>query len=202
MTEPIEAVLFDWGGVLIDNPAPGLMAYCAEALGVCIEDYTATHNRHGEPLQKGTISEAAFWERVCGDLDRPRPAAPSLWGQAFAAVYAPRADVFALAGRFREQGLKTALLSNTEVAAMEFFQKQGYDVFDATIFSCAEGTFKPEREIYEIAAGKLGVEPSRCAFIDDNPAYVDGATRVGMSGIVYESLEQAENALRERGAPC
>ena len=127
---------------------------------------------------------------------------PSLWGQAFASVYAPRADVFALAGRFRERGLKTALLSNTETAAMQFFANQGYDMFDATIFSCAEGTFKPEREIYEIAAGKLGVEPSRCAFIDDNPAYADGATSVGMHGIVYESLEQIENALRDLGAPC
>jgi len=202
MAEPIEAVLFDWGGVLIDNPAPGLMAYCAETLGVRVEDYTAAHDRHGEPLQKGAISEAAFWERICEDLKRPRPAAPSLWGQAFAAVYAPRAEVFALAARLRERDCKTALLSNTEAAAMQFFAEQGYDMFDATIFSCAEGTFKPERRIYEIAAGKLGVEPSRCAFIDDNPAYADGATRVGMSGIVYENLKQVENALRDLGAPC
>ncbi len=202
MTVPIEAVLFDWGGVLIDNPAPGLMAYCAEALGMSVEDYTTAHNRHGEPLQKGAISEAAFWERICRDLGCAIPSAPSLWGQAFASVYAPRADVFALAARLRERNCKTALLSNTEVAAMQFFANQGYDMFDATIFSCAEGTFKPEREIYEIAAGKLGVEPSRCAFIDDNPAYADGATSVGMHGIVYESLEQIENALRDLGAPC
>jgi hypothetical protein len=44
----IEAVLFDWGGVLIENPAPGLMDYCAKALGVSVEDYVRAHNQHGE----------------------------------------------------------------------------------------------------------------------------------------------------------
>ena len=61
----IEAVLFDWGGVLIDDPAPGLMAYCAKALGVPVEDYTRVHSRHAEEFQKGLIEEAVFWRQVC-----------------------------------------------------------------------------------------------------------------------------------------
>ena len=137
MTEPIAAVLFDWGGVLIDNPASGLMAFCAEALGVSVEDYVTAHDRHAAPFQKGRISEAAFWQRVCKDLGRPEPEAPSLWGEAFAAVYAPRRDVFALARRLQSQGIRTALLSNTEAAAMQFFLEQQYDMFDALTFSCA-----------------------------------------------------------------
>ncbi len=202
MTERIEAILFDWGGVLIDNPAPGLMAHCAAALAVSVEDYTAAHHRHGEPLQKGAITEAAFWQRICEDLDRPTPTAPSLWGQAFAAVYAPRRNVFALAERLRARGYRTALLSNTEATAMQFFAKQGYDMFDALTFSCAEGAFKPEREIYEITAGKLEVEPQHCVFIDDNPAYADGATQVGMHSIVYENLEQVKHALKDLAVQC
>ena len=55
METRIEAVLFDWGGVLIDNPGPGLMSYCAEALGVSVEDYTRAHNECGGPFQKGDI---------------------------------------------------------------------------------------------------------------------------------------------------
>ena len=30
----IESVILDWGGVLIEYPAPGRVRYCAEALGV------------------------------------------------------------------------------------------------------------------------------------------------------------------------
>ena len=58
--ECIEAVIFDWGGVLIADPAPGLMRYCTQHLGVTVEDYTAAHNRHSEPFQKGLISEEVF----------------------------------------------------------------------------------------------------------------------------------------------
>ena len=33
----IKAIIFDWGGVLIDNPANGLMEYCANSLEIKTE---------------------------------------------------------------------------------------------------------------------------------------------------------------------
>jgi len=195
----IEGVLFDWGGVLIENPAPGLMSYCARALGVAVEDYTRVHNQCGEPFQKGSIGEDAFWRRVCKNLGCPLPKQTSLWDEAFRAVYVPRKEVFDLARRLRETGCKTSLLSNTEVPAMEFFLELKYEMFDAATFSCAEGFAKPQREIYEIAARKLGLQPDRCVMIDDKPEFVEGAREAGMQGIVYQSLEQAERDLATLG---
>jgi FMN phosphatase YigB (HAD superfamily) len=197
----MEAVLFDWGGVLIENPAAGLMDYCARAIGVPVEDYTRVHNEHSEAFQKGLIPEQVFWERVCGALRRPVPTAGSLWGEAFRAVYVPREEVFALARHLREKGLRTSLLSNTEVPAMEFFLGLGYDMFDALTFSCAEGLFKPEKEIYEIAARKLGVVPEQCVLLDDKPDFVAGAWKAGMAAIVYESLAQARQNLARLDVP-
>ncbi len=197
----IEAVLFDWGGVLIDNPAPGLMDYCAGVLGVPVEDYVRVHNAQGEAFQKGSIAEEVFWRRVCGDLDRPLPQRSSLWGDAFRAVYRPRTEVFALVRRLRENGLKTSLLSNTEVPAMEFFLELGYDMFDALTFSCAEGVFKPQREIYEVAAGKLRIPPARCVLIDDRLDFIEGARSAGMKGILYKDLGQVEKELTLLGVP-
>ncbi|MCU0918134.1 MAG: HAD family phosphatase [Planctomycetes bacterium] len=195
----IEAVLFDWGGVLIENPAPGLMAYCARELGVSAEDYVRAHNRHGEAFQTGGIAEAVFWQRVCGELGRPLPRQASLWGEAFRAGYRPRQEVFALARRLREAGCKTGLLSNTEAPAMAFFRELGYDMFDALTFSCVEGVFKPQREIYEIAARKLGMAPARCVLLDDRLDFVEGARNAGMQGIVFESPEQVKTELAGLG---
>jgi len=197
--QDIRAVLFDWGGVLIDNPASPLMDYCARALGVSTEAYTRAHNQHGDAFQRGRIPEATFWRQVCADLSRPLPKAPSLWGQAFRAVYSPRADVFALAAQLHKEGYRTALLSNTEGPAMEFFLGLRYEMLDASIFSCAEGACKPEKEIYETAARKLRTPPERCVLIDDKPAFVDGAATAGMKGIVYESLEQVKQDLSTLG---
>jgi FMN phosphatase YigB (HAD superfamily) len=193
----IQAVLFDWGGVLIENPAPGLMDYCARALGVAVDDYVRVHNAHGEAFQKGLIPEEVFWQRVCHDLNRAVPQQSSLWGEAFRAVYRPRDDVFALARRLREENCKTSLLSNTEAPAMQFFLELGYGMFDALTFSCAEGVAKPQREIYEIAARKLRMAPARCVLLDDRLDFVEGARKAGMQGIVYESLPQAEQELAE-----
>jgi FMN phosphatase YigB (HAD superfamily) len=199
MATRIEAVLFDWGGVLIENPAPGLMAYCAKALGVAVENYVRAHNAHGEAFQKGWIAEEVFWQRVCGDLNRPLPGRTSLWGDAFRAVYRPREEVFALARRLSEKGRKTSLLSNTEAPAMAFFLELGYDMFDALTFSCAAGVAKPQREIYEVAAKKLGMAPAQCVLLDDRLDFVEGARNAGMKGIVYESLPQVKGELAELG---
>jgi putative hydrolase of the HAD superfamily len=186
----IEAVLFDWGGVLIDDPAPGLMTYCARELGVSVAEYIRAHDRHSEPLQKGCIQESAFWQRVCGDLNRPLPRVPSLWGQAFRSVYSPRDDVFDLARRLHNKGYKTALLSNTEAVAHAFARQFRYRAFDALVLSCVEGTMKPERDIYEIAANRLRTPLERCVFIDDRPPFIEGAIAAGMKGILYTNLAQ------------
>jgi len=195
----IQAVLFDWGGVLIENPVPGLMAYCAGALGVAVTDYVRVHEAHGEAFHKGWIAEEVFWQRVCSDLNRPLPRQSSLWGDAFRAVYRPREEIFTLARRLREKGCKTGLLSNTEAPAMAFFLELGYDVFDGLTFSCAEGVAKPQKEIYEVAARNLGMMPVQCVLVDDRLEFVEGARNAGMKGIVYESFPQAEQELARLG---
>lgn len=41
----IKAIVFDWGGVLIDDPTVGLIRYCSKALGVSSEQFAETHER-------------------------------------------------------------------------------------------------------------------------------------------------------------
>lgn len=79
---------------------------------------------------------------------------------------------------------------------MNYFYKNNYQkYFDATIFSCAEKTMKPERKIYLIALDRLEVKPQESIFIDDKPEYVEGAIRVGINGIVFENPDQLKREL-------
>lgn len=209
----IEAIIFDWGGVLIDDPRPALMRYCANALSVLEEDYVEAHKKFAEQFQKGIISEEAFWVKVCAELGRPKPTYPSLWGEAFRSVYSPRQEVFALASELHRNGYKTAVLSNTEVPAMEFFYEQRYDmgapqtrykafgdpVFDVLVFSCTEGTIKPERKIYKITLEKLISQPGQTVFIDDRPEFIEGAKQAGINTILFNNLEQIKKELVQLG---
>ena len=195
--ERIESVIFDWGGVLIEDPAPGLMQYCAQVLAVAKEKYMEAHNIFAADFQKGSVSEDTFWERICKELSLPKPAVRSLWTDAFKAAYVPKEEMFSMAASLRENGYKTAVLSNTEAPAMRYFHQLQYDMFDALVFSCAEGTKKPERRIYELTVRKLSSRPEQSVFIDDKQEYIDGAKEAGLNTILFRDIDRVKNELAE-----
>ncbi len=204
MTEAqkIEAVIFDWGGVLIDEPGAGLMEYCSEALGISKEGYIEAHRKFIDEFERGSISEEQFWVNVCEELIVSQPKANSLWAEAFEVVYSPKEEMFSLARQLRGSGYKTAVLSNTEPAAMEYFLQQGYDMFDVLVFSCVEGLRKPEREIYQLTLERLGVEASRAVFIDDRQVHIAGAQEAGLHTILFEDTGQVKSELGRLGVEC
>jgi putative hydrolase of the HAD superfamily len=195
----IKSVIFDWGGVLIDDPAPALMQYCAKALRVAKEDYIKAHDKFADDFQKGLICEDNFWEKICGELNVPKPKVRSLWAEAFKAAYVPRDDIFSMAASMHKNGYRTAVLSNTEVPAMEFFYRQRYNMIDVPVFSCAEGVKKPERKIYELTLKKLGSGPEQSVFIDDKPEYINGAKEVGIKTVLFQDIDQFKDELNRLG---
>jgi epoxide hydrolase-like predicted phosphatase len=195
----IKAVIFDWGGVLIDDPAPGLMRYCSAALGVSRERYIEAHKKFAEDFTKGLISEDAFWARVCRELGKPTPEITSLWSSAFRSVYSPRTDVFFVVRSLHNNGYRTSLLSNTEVPTMRFFHELQYNMFDVLVFSCAEGIMKPERRIYEVTVERLGSTPEQTIFIDDKLEFINAAKQIRINTILFKEIEQVKNELTQFG---
>ncbi|MGB7583003.1 MAG: HAD family phosphatase [Sedimentisphaerales bacterium] len=188
--EKINAVIFDWGGVLIEDPAPALFKYCANALGVSEERYVITFDICVNDFQTGAITENQFWMNMTERLNVPMPKAASLWTEAFTAAYKPRQEMFSLASRLRRAGCKTAILSNTEMPVVEIINKKKYDAFDVTILSCLEGTAKPGRKIYDLALTRLGVPAGQTLFIDDKPENIDGAKQAGLQTILFKTIEK------------
>jgi epoxide hydrolase-like predicted phosphatase len=197
----MQAVIFDWGGVLIDSPAPGMLALFAQELGVTPEAVNNAYIPFGEQFQKGQIAEHDLWEGLCAALGVARTYDPSLWEHTFEQVYTPKGEMFALASMLKDRGYKIGLLSNTDLPSVKFFHKQGYDIFDVTVFSCEEGIAKPERRIYEIALERLGVGPSEAVFIDDRADFIDGAQKLGMHTIRFEDPQQVKGALASLAIP-
>jgi len=191
------AIIFDWGGVLIDSPTSKMVPYCARVLKVNRELCEAAYRKFDDEFQRGKISEDFLWKSVCDLLGLQRPDIPSLWGEAFRYAYSPKKEMFSLASDLRNRGHKIALLSNTEVPAVKYFHEQGYDMFDVVVFSCTEGLRKPERRIYEIVLERLGVSPNKAIFIDDKVEYVEGAKKVGINAILFHSPEQVKKEISD-----
>jgi epoxide hydrolase-like predicted phosphatase len=171
------------------------MQYCAQELGVSKKDCGKTHGKFVADFEKGLISEDIFWDRVCSELKVPKPKVSSLWTDAFKAIYSPKEEMFSTATRLKKNGYKTALLSNTEMPTTKHFYQLGYDMFDVLVFSCLEGTRKPEKKIYELTIQRLGSQPEQSVFIDDKPEYIEGAKQAGLRTILFENVSQVMNAL-------
>lgn len=197
--EPIKSVIFDWGGVLIEDPRPGLLRFCAETFGVPQDDYTPVHDLFLDKFHVGAISEQEFWLGISGELGRPVPKIRSFWYEAFRAAHVPEPEVFSLASSLHEKGYKTALLSNTELPAVGFFHEQNYNMFDVLVFSCVERIAKPQREIYEITLSRLGSKAQQTVFTDDRPDYIEGAKEAGLHAILYQNVDQLKNELARLG---
>ena len=103
--------------------------------------------------------------------------------------------MFSLVSLLHNNGYKTALLSNTEIPAMQYFYQQQYDMFDVLVFSCWEGLKKPERKIYELALERLDSRPNQSVFIDDKSRCIKGAQEVGLNTILFQSVGQLKEEL-------
>jgi putative hydrolase of the HAD superfamily len=68
-------------------------------------------------------------------------------------------------------------------------------MFDVTVFSCAEGTRKPEKKIYQILLTKLRVKPQETVFVDDRSEFIRGAETIGIHGILFQNIDQLRSDL-------
>ena len=71
--------------------------------------------------------------------------------------------------------------------------------FDHLVASHHAGARKPHPDFFAYAARFAMAEPHECLFIDDLPANVAAAARVGWKGIVYAPDGTLSDKLREAG---
>lgn len=83
--------------------------------------------------------------------------------------------------RLREQGVRTALVSNCDHFAGPLVDALGLeDEVDALVLSFEVGVHKPSPGIYLAALRALGARPEQAVFVDDQPEYLDGAAALGI----------------------
>lgn len=70
--------------------------------------------------------------------------------------------------KIRDQGYKTALISNASTAEVQAWSQSPLKcLFDVSIFSCDVGMKKPDPAIYHFTAEQLGLETKHCVFVGD-----------------------------------
>lgn len=95
---------------------------------------------------------------------------------------------------------KIGMLSNTGAALLEEFLNEHNirHLFDQVVASSDTGYIKPQREIFEITADRLGVALEEIYFIDDSQTNVQAARSYGMQAHLYVTVAELRGALTDQ----
>ncbi len=91
---------------------------------------------------------------------------------------------------------KIGVLSNANVGTLDRkFSREQMKLFDTVMVSAEVGMIKPNAEIYQLTAERLGVRPAEVVFTDDSEVYCEAAKATGMQAIHYKNLLQFKHDL-------
>lgn len=92
---------------------------------------------------------------------------------------------------------KIGLLSNIGREWLDDFlpEAERRNLFDTEVLSSMVGIVKPDPAIFQLMAERIGVAAGECVMIDDLLSNIEGAAHIGMQGIVFGSVMQAQQDL-------
>jgi len=73
------------------------------------------------------------------------------------------------------------------------------DRLNGVVISGHEGLLKPDAAIYRLFLERYGRQARHCLFIDDSPANVEGARKIGMNAVRFQGTPQLERDLIAHG---
>ena len=197
---PIQAVLWDFGGVILSSPFEAFNTYEAQK-GLPTDlirrvNSTNPHTNAWALLERNDISPHEFDQLFATESEALGHRVPG-------------ADVLALlSGEVRPRmvqaldtvkaaGFKIACLTNNVVSTEEPATERQAQVrtimhtFDHVVESSKVGCRKPEPRFYEIACELLNVSPNECVFLDDLGINLKPAAAMGMRTIKVVNPDDA-----------
>ncbi len=197
MADPIEAVIFDWGGTLTPwksiDPSEEWSTLARMAAPDRVEETTTAlldaadmvWKRSREEHRSASLAEICELAGVAFE-DPHLTAYREFWEHA---TYTDE-DVLPLISRLKVEGIKVGVLSNTvwpRTWHEEFFDRDGIlDMLDGAVYTSEIAWTKPSPEAFLSAMTSVGAtDPSRCVFVGDR-LFEDiwGASNVGMRTIL------------------
>lgn len=198
----IEAVVFDFGGVL-SSPIADSFVHVQETVGIPAEALgramVAVTERDGlnplHELECGRVTEADFMADLGAVLsaDLGRPVAMHEFSATYFAHLATNHAMLDLARSLRARGLRTAMLTNNvrEWEPRWRAMLPVDELFELVVDSAFVGTRKPEPEIYALLLERLALPAAACLLIDDFAINCEAARAAGMHAVRFVETAQA-----------
>ena len=195
VSPPVQAVIFDLGGVILRTDDSVPRTRLAERMGktrLQLEEIVF-NNPISQQAEEGLATLSDVWENVRQALSL-KPEEVRAFRREFFAGDRVDFELIRLLRALRPT-YRTALLSNTWIVDLPRFLTENLnipeDTFDVIVSSAAHGAAKPKLEIYQAVVQKLQVHPGEAVFVDDSDRNIEGAQKAGLQAIRFRGAAQA-----------
>jgi 2-haloacid dehalogenase len=198
---PIDAVVFDLGGVVIDWDPRHLYRQLFDdedemeqfLATICTLEWHEEHDRGRSTAES------------CAELAASHPEWADLitaWAERGEEMVGGTIDgSIELVAELKARGVPCYVLSNMEpetfplrLARYPFLQS-----FDGHVISGFEGVVKPDPAIFRTLLQRFDLRPDRTLFVDDRDVNVKAAQDIGIRAVRFESPPQLRECLEELG---
>lgn len=196
----IKAVIFDFGGVLIDwNPHNLYNAYFPNqphAIDEFLEeiDFYAWNAKQdqGRSFAEGVAELSAKFPHRAELIQ----AYADHWENTITGEIAGTVEIFY---ELKAKGYPLYGLSNWSPETFPLIKDEYpfLNEFDEVVLSGDVGLVKPNPEIYRLLLSKIEYSADECVFVDDSPVNVETARDLGMRAVHFRSPEKLERILKE-----
>jgi putative hydrolase of the HAD superfamily len=196
MTDGMAAVVFDFYGTLTPASAPVVwadhLARLAAVLGVAPGALADVLDLSYPERAAGMLGDARQTLRTLAERLGVHPTEETLdeayrmRQQVQESLMRPRPEALPVLGQLRDRGLCIGLVSDCTSELPEAWPRLPVaPLVDAPVFSCIEGTRKPDPRLFRTVAARLGVDPAGCLYVGDGGGReLTGSSAVGMHAVL------------------
>lgn len=185
----IKAVIFDCFGVLVKSSLEPFIVKYFEGQ----PDKIAEMRRLDSLANRGIIPWEEF-QKAVAELSSRTP--QQVWDELD--DNPPNVELFAYIAEQLKPHYKIGFLSNASDDWMnDLFTDAQRALLDDVVLSFRVGIAKPDADIFQLAANRLGVLAEECIFVDDIASYCDAARGVGMEAIQYGDFDEFNEQMKQ-----
>lgn len=201
MMQPVRAIVFDLGKVLVefDYGIAGRKLAQRATMAAAELGRFLVHVPLIVRYETGLISSEEFYHEVrkasgyLGDMEE--------FASLFADIFTPIEPMIQLHAQLRRAGFRTYIFSNTNELAIRFIRKnfEFFANFDDYILSYEHQSMKPDSRLYEVVEAKTAARGAEIVYVDDRPENIEAGAARGWRVILQESPEKTRAAIEQLG---
>jgi putative hydrolase of the HAD superfamily len=203
LTEPIRAVLFDYGLVLTGPPDPAAWSRMQQITGLSEPAFSDAYWAPRHDYDRGHHTGREYWQAVGqhAELTLKPSQIDALIGEDTALWTRPNQPMVDWAQRLQAAGTPTGILSNLGDEMMHgvLATFPWINRFQHRVWSHTLKLAKPDPQIYAASARGLHLPAASILFVDDREDNIAGALAAGMQAIRYPDQQSFLREMQARG---